>query len=596
MPHALIKFSLQHYHSPPQFTNTVSSLYSGLSATITANNWATPFVPLQSGVYQGDPLFVVIFNTIMCTLIDALMPLKHLGYNLSGSKHTVHLLQYADDTCLVANGPSACQELLKRVELWLQWSGMKAKVPKCFSLGIRSSTGKPINPALTLHNQEVPFIRNKSIKFLGYRIQIPMDNNSVKANLHSKLLSLLQRIDEVPVTGKQKLLLYRCGVCPRIMWDLSISSLSSTWVSTTLEAESTRFLKKWVRLARPANPTLLYLPKAKGGLGLPSVATLWKKQQVSRACQLISSRDPVVRHAATQLTIRQEERRRVKFRPMVTARDALIVDPGMGRKKLSKVAMTMVQEDDSDDKFVTMVSSERQTGALHLVEEEAAAEWAAALESLTPPQLEFALNACQDTLPHNSNLALWKGHPSECKLCGERQSLLHVLCSCPVALQLRRYNSRHDQVLQVIFNLLKDYLPPSHSIIADLPDQCPYTFPPHIASTDLRPDIVVWSDTTRSVALLELTVCHESNFVDAYQRKQIQYLDLEEEIRQAHFRVKTYPIQVGCRGFIDPKSFEGIKANTRSLGVRTWKRFLQEVSQVAIKASYTIWTSRNYKS
>ena len=130
----------------------------------------------------------------------------------------------------------------------------------------------------------------------------------------------------------------------------------------------------------------------------------------------------MVRHTATQLTIRHEERRRVKFRPMVAARDALIVDPGMGRKKLSKVARNMVEEDDSDDKFVAMVSLERQTGALHLVEEEAAAEWAAALESLTPSQLKFALNSCQDTSPYNSNLALWKGHPSECKLCGERQS------------------------------------------------------------------------------------------------------------------------------------------------------------------------------
>ena len=98
VPHALIKFCLQHYHSPPQFTNTISNLYSGLSATITANNWVTPPVPLQTGVYQGDPLSMVIFNTIMCTLIDALKPLKHLGYNLSGSKHSVHLLQYADDT------------------------------------------------------------------------------------------------------------------------------------------------------------------------------------------------------------------------------------------------------------------------------------------------------------------------------------------------------------------------------------------------------------------------------------------------------------------------------------------------------------------
>ena len=79
VPHALIQFSLQHYHSPPQFTNTIASLYSGLSATITTNSWATPFVPLQTGVYQGDPLSVVIFNTIMCTLINALQPLNHLG-------------------------------------------------------------------------------------------------------------------------------------------------------------------------------------------------------------------------------------------------------------------------------------------------------------------------------------------------------------------------------------------------------------------------------------------------------------------------------------------------------------------------------------
>ena len=101
VPHGLIQFALQHYNSPPQFMNTVSGLYSGLSATITTTGWATTSVPLQIGVYQGDPLSVVIFNTVMCTLIDALGPLKHLGYNISGTRHTVNLLPYADDTCLV---------------------------------------------------------------------------------------------------------------------------------------------------------------------------------------------------------------------------------------------------------------------------------------------------------------------------------------------------------------------------------------------------------------------------------------------------------------------------------------------------------------
>lgn len=106
--HALIQFALHHYNVPVQFANTISGLYSGLSATITSAKWATPFVSMQTGVYQGDPLSVVIFNTIMCTLVDAFKPLQHLGYNLSGTKLGIHLLQYADDTCLVANGPSSC--------------------------------------------------------------------------------------------------------------------------------------------------------------------------------------------------------------------------------------------------------------------------------------------------------------------------------------------------------------------------------------------------------------------------------------------------------------------------------------------------------
>ena len=282
---------------------------------------------------------------------------------------------------------------------------------------------------------------------------------------------------------------------------------------------------------------------------------------------------------------------------MIISRDALAVDPGMSRKRLNRVAKNMVVEDDIDVRHAHMLSLEKRGETLRIAEGEAAAEWATALSDLTPFQLKFALNACQDTLPHNSNLSLWKGHPSECKLCGQRQTLLHVLCNCPVALQLCRYNERHDEALHVIFDLLKQHLPEGYSVIADLQDQSPFTFPTHIARTDLRPDIVVWNDATKSVVLLELTVCHESNFLDAHHRKQIRYLDLEEEIKLSHYKVKTHPIQIGCRGFIDVTSFECIReVATQSLGSREWKAFLRNITLVTIKASYNIWTSRNYKN
>ena len=66
--HSLIQFSLAHYHAPPEFCKLMKSWYSDLSTTISSDEWSTTPVPLKIGVYQGDPLSVVIFLTVMNTL------------------------------------------------------------------------------------------------------------------------------------------------------------------------------------------------------------------------------------------------------------------------------------------------------------------------------------------------------------------------------------------------------------------------------------------------------------------------------------------------------------------------------------------------
>ena len=116
-------------------------LYRGLEATIITEKWETPLIPLQKGVYQGNPLSVVIFNTVMNTLVDTIVTRVDLGYQFSGSLYRVSILQYANDTCLVANSPASCQFLLSKVGDWLEWTGMVAKVPKCQCSSLEGSTG-----------------------------------------------------------------------------------------------------------------------------------------------------------------------------------------------------------------------------------------------------------------------------------------------------------------------------------------------------------------------------------------------------------------------------------------------------------------------
>ena len=331
--HQLIQFSLKHYHAPGKFTSSVANLYTDLRATISTQEWETAEVPLQVGVYQGDPLSTIIFNTVMCTLIDALQPHRHLGYTFSQSKHTMHLLQYADDTCLISDGPASCQELVQHVEQWLQWTGMKAKPSKCHSLGIKASSGKSADPHLMINDQPIPFIRNESIKFLGKVIQVPLDTQAIKQHVLQKLDNMLQRVDKVPVTRQQKLKLYRAGICPRLSWDLAVNSLPLSWVTKELESLATRYLKRWSGLAKSADTSRLYLPQSQGGLSLPAVSLMYKRQQVSRACQLLASTDATVRYATTREIQREESLQRTVHRPMLTARNTLAEDPGMSKRE-----------------------------------------------------------------------------------------------------------------------------------------------------------------------------------------------------------------------------------------------------------------------
>ncbi len=123
-----------------------------------------------------------------------------LGYKISNTRYSIDILQYADDTCLVGNSPAACQQLLNTTEQWLKWSGMKAKIPKCSATSFQGSTGHSINPQLTLSGQNIPFLGNNTIKFLGLPIHIPNTPVQSKIRIKEKLVSLLTIVNKIGVT------------------------------------------------------------------------------------------------------------------------------------------------------------------------------------------------------------------------------------------------------------------------------------------------------------------------------------------------------------------------------------------------------------
>ena len=188
-------------------------------------------------------------------------------------------------------------------------------------------------------------------------------------------------------------------------------------------------------------------------------------------------------------------------------------------------------------------------------------------------------------------------------MCGKPATLRHVLNGCPVALHQGRYTWRHNSVLSAIRHRLNTFweqrstqlavqatvstrekaryiqfvragqrLPaPNHitqrkplssqAILLQANDwtflydpEGQLQFPIEAAVTSLRPDVVLFSRSSKTIVLLELTVPLEDNVHLARDRKTTKYSALVTACEENGFKTHMFALKVGCIGYC-PHSF-----------------------------------------
>ncbi|RXN04565.1 reverse transcriptase [Labeo rohita] len=241
-----------------------------------------------------------------------------------------------------------------------------------------------------------------------------------------------------------------------------------------------------------------------------------------------------------------------------------------------------------------------------------------------PHRITFLIRAVYDVLPSPANLCMWgKADTPTFHLCPARGTLEHILSSCPTALGQGRYTWCHNQLLKSIADTIikeiskggrgsnttrsiafvrageqpkagrkvpagilasaKDW---KHSV--DLEKQL--KFPLHIVRTTMRPDIILVSESTNNIIIMELTVPWGDRLGEAHERKMTKYEHLVADCRAQGWKASCMPIEVGCRGFVGRslhKAFTalGIAGTTRS-------RAIKNTTDAAEKALRWLWIRR----
>ena len=646
--HNLILATLKWYNIPHHLIQLIQSLYNECYVSVKCAKWTTKPILIQIGSLQGGPEAGVLFNIPWNLLIMGIFKyMLSIGYN----KISKPISGFADDLTIKSDSTIHMENILGVAQVLCEWSKcFRFKEAKSSILAI-DNTGKVVDPKLKLNGKIIPSLTSKPFKFLGRWIYPSLKDTAYIQSAIQKTLNLLQKTDDLLLDGRKKCWIYQHGILPYLMWDFMMLDINTTAIHT-MESHVNRFLKKWLGLTRSADPSILY--RGSFGLNITNIRNAILASRTNTEIILCTSKDPLVRETAK----RRRESDCTASNQNTPKRLRKAVDELEFQKKFCQFTRSNTDKrgfgfDAENDKIrvnkksivekVKQMADEEKVGKVlslslqsdwtnwdNLIQMDL--KWNEMMYGFSPSLLSFWLNSVQNTLPDPSNLRRWGKHKTaDCALCKWKNcTLQHIICSCKVALEQGRISWRHDSLLSIIVKRIKEsklvHRPtnnvtasttvkfvkegekvkkrkktaPSYWSIEDdwkiLMDtrQSQYRIPPEIASSNLRPDICIYSPKGRKVCFIELTSPSEENIYTWKLKKRQKYIDLVEEAKNNGFTATCRTIEIGARGFISQSSM-----NVFTLFGCSYKKkdtIRRELSKTAIRCSHFIWINRENPS
>ena len=557
-----------------------------------------------------------------------------------------------DDLFLISPDIPTAQTLLNRCVFALNWAGMKFRTSKSRSIVIDHGKVKNICPfeVITEEGKDpefVPSIHAKPIKFLGRVINASLSDSAKIEEFITLFLQNLERIDKSGLRGIHKVWVLEHLLIPQIRWPFLIYEVSLTRVRK-LEQKVASLLRKWFKLHPSITNISLFSASSPCPLPLKSLSSVLKSTKVSGHLLLRDSKDPLVASSNPDLksgnwrvadAVKCAEEK-LAFRDILGYHQSnragfgskeSTKTPSRGTHDYRKLISSLVNEEEEEKLVAKSVQ-------LHL--QGNWTKWCNYIKNdlswktlLAQPQCltSFCIGATFDTLPSPSNLHRWSINESKsCNLCNKNIcTTAHILSGCQTALDHGRFTYRHNSILAEIAdslrNFLESYDPSMTSVniseinfvkegtyvplrkkkpvtgilhkgddwklLVDLDP--PLVVPPCLAITSKRPDIVLFSRSSRICVIIELTSPCEENFEVWHKKKINSYFPLCTAIRENGWVVHFFAVEVGARGYCS----ESVRCCLHQLGFsnKLCRSSLKSFSLCASKCSFYIWLSRTSK-
>ena len=444
--------------------------------------------------------------------------------------------------------------------------------------------------------------------------------------------------------GRYKAWMVQHMLLPRLMWPLSIYNVPVTKVEE-IQGWITSSLKRWLGIPKSLSVDCLYTKSGK--LQLPFTA-LTEEVKVAKARNLVTLRessDPCVSGAeikvdggrkANTLADVEEAKSRLRMKEITgianRGREGLGLNPRQYYSSSSKeerrgMVVSTIREIEEEKRRIRMAGLAKQGASTRWEVPERKLSHREVI-STSETSLKFLIKSVYDLLPTPANKNMWFNTNDTCKLCGGVGTLNHILSACKVALAQGRYRWRHDQVLRELAHSLEEkrrsnnrktsvnrrkiefvkegerkkimethdpesYLDTAQDWRLEVDLGKRLKVPTYVTETNLRPDMLLISETTKQMGIIELTVPSEERVEISGELKRTKYATIEEGGKQNGWRVRVWAVEVGCRGF--PAA--SMAALLKDMGFKGSQRktLLRQIGKAAEVASHSIWKWSHYR-
>ena len=636
IPHSLIIEALQEAHIPGDTVKLIEDYYRDVRIRFATKEYVTDWQKVEKGIITGCTLSVVLFALAMTWIVASVKKVTK-GPKLSSGQYQVNSRLFMDDIVTSTETMVQTSSLISKLVEKLDYAGLTAKPEKCRSLVIYK--GKVLDKQIEIKGKPITQLQDKSIKYLGKSYNANLDEKEQMKAIESQVIGDLKKVERCRLPGRYKAWMLQYMLLPRLMWPLSIYNVPMSFVDR-LQNKITAALKKWLGLPRSMSPACLYSKSAKLRFPFSELTEEVKAAKARNLMTLQESDDLHIKDSKISVDGGKkvdtpseicEAKSRLRMKDIVGIPN--VGKEGLGLRK-RRYYYNSSKQDKRDLVVKEVRAKEEDRRRVHIAslsKQGASTRWEVPekrvsqeeIVRMTDTRLKFLTKSVYDLLPTPNNKNKWFGTKDSCKLCGGVGTLNHILTGCNAA--LGRYKWRHDKVLRELgkhieerIQVMKEEPIPSNRTIVFLREgekketerprfrnildpardwemridlEKRVKIPSEISVTNMRPDILVISESSKQMIMVELTVPHEERIEVSGEIKRTKYNHIVEEGKVNGWTVSIWPVEVGCRGF----PANSMAAFLRALGLtgKSRKVALKNLGEKAEEASRMIWLWSN---